>query len=229
MRTFLFLAIALVTAGSFQSTNPAATAGEKPVTADWEALFKDKSMKGWEGLKEHWSFSQEGLVGTNLPDGLPYRTFLCSKKKYQDFEIRFQVRLKGPAEANSGFNFRSRILDRDKFTVSGPQADIGQQVWGALSSEFIPGKPSTAIRLAPMAVLAKVKQQNFNDYTVKCVGNHVTIKLNGEITVDDDFPWMAKEGIIAWQIHVNPTEVTFRNVQIRDLSAEPLLRAVEKK
>src|SRR5262249_52764052 len=57
-----------------------------------------------------------------------------------------------------------------------------------------------------------------NDYFVKCVGQHVTMKLNGETTVDADVPWMQKDGIIAWQIHVNPTEATFRNIQIREPS-----------
>jgi hypothetical protein len=30
---------------------------------------------------------------------------------------------------------------------------------------------------------------------------------------------MQKDGILAWQIHVNPTEVTFRNIQIREPSS----------
>ena len=140
------------------------------------------------------------------------------------------MRVKGPATGNrgpnSGLNFRSKILDRKKFTVSGPQADIGQKFWGALSFEFIPGKVSTAIKWAPEKVLAKVKTKDFNDYYVKCVGKHVTIKLNGETTVDDDFAWMEDEGIIAWQVHANPTEVTFRYIQIKDLSVR-LLPIVE--
>jgi hypothetical protein len=223
MRAFFFLGIPLLAVGFLQFTTftPADGGGKKPVAADWDELFNDKKMTAWEGLSQHWAFAQEGLVGSNLPNGLRFRTFLCSKKEYKDFEIRFQVRVRGPAKANSGLNFRSKVLDRDRFTVSGPQADIGEQYWGALSSEFIPGKPSTALRLAPAAVLAKVKQQDFNEYYVKCVGKHVTIKLNGEVTVDEDLPWMAEGGIIAWQIHANPTEVTFRNVRIRDLSSGP--------
>jgi hypothetical protein len=194
---------------------------EKPDAKDtgWQPFFPKDDLSEQEYLQKHWSLANGELVGTNLPRGLPYRTFLCSKKKYKDFEIKFQVRLKGPVNANSGLNFRSKILDRKKFTVSGPQADIGQSYWGALSSEFIPGRPSTVIKGAPAKVLAKVKAKEFNDYYVKCVGKHVTIKLNGEISVDDDFPWMEAEGIIAWQVHANPTEVTFRDIQIRDLTA----------
>jgi hypothetical protein len=185
----------------------------------WRALFKEDDLTDWEGLIRHWTLKKGELVGTNLPGGLPYRTFLCSKKKYKDFEIKFQVRVKGPrGRGNSGFNFRSEILDRTKFNVSGAQADIGEQYWGALTSEFVPRMPAVPQIRAPKEVLAKVKSEDFNDYYIKCVGQHVTIKLNGETTADADVPWMQKEGIIAWQIHVNPTEVTFRDIQLHDLS-----------
>jgi hypothetical protein len=55
---------------------------------------------------------------------------------------------------------------------------------------------------------------------VKCVGKHVTIKVNGETTVDEDFEKMPLEGIIAFQIHAGvPTmEVTFKNIEFKDLS-----------
>ena len=64
--------------------------------APWRPLFKDDDLKEWEGLMRHWTLKKGELVGSNLPDGLPYRTFLCSKKKHKDFEIKFQVRVKGP-------------------------------------------------------------------------------------------------------------------------------------
>jgi hypothetical protein len=47
----------------------------------------------------------------------------------------------------------------------------------------------------------------------------VTIKLNGATTVDDDFDKMPERGIIAWQLHQGQSmEVTFRNIQFKDLS-----------
>lgn len=194
-----------------------ASAGEKE--EGWVPLFKGDDLSQWDGLMKHWTLEQAVLTGTNMPKGLPFRTFLCSKKRYKDFEIRFQVWIKGGPTGNSGVNFRSEILDKTKFTVSGPQADMGGDArnnwWGSLSSEFIPGKPSTAIVPAPKAIQAKVKKDGFNDYYVKCVGKRITMKLNGETTVDDNFPFIHDDGIIAFQIHVNPTEVVFRKVEIR--------------
>jgi hypothetical protein len=224
MKTTFFLAVLLplgLIGSEFGFSLSKASDESEPAAGEttWRPLFQEDDLTDWEGLLRHWTLQKGELVGTNLPGGLPYRTFLCSKKKYKDFEIRFQVRVKGPrGRANSGFNFRSEILDRNKFNLSGAQADIGEQYWGALTSEFVPGKPSVPQIWAPKEVRAKVKPEDFNDYYVKCVGQHVTIKLNGETTVDADVPWMQKEGIIGWQIHVNPTEVTFRNIQFRDLS-----------
>ena len=64
-----------------------------------------------------------------------------------------------------------------------------------------------------------LKKDDFNDYYIKCVGKHVTIKLNGETTVDDDFAKMPDEGIIAWQLHAGkPMEVTFKNIEFKELT-----------
>ena len=67
-----------------------------------------------------------------------------------------------------------------------------------------------------------LKEGHFNDYYIKCLGKHVTIKLNGHTTVDDDFPTMPSDGIIAWQIHAGPPMVViFRNIAFVDLRNTP--------
>jgi hypothetical protein len=67
-----------------------------------------------------------------------------------------------------------------------------------------------------------LKPDDFNDYSIRCVGKHVTIKLNGETTVDDDFAKMPEDGIIAWQLHAGfpSMEVTFKDIKFKDLSAK---------
>ena len=73
---------------------------------------------------------------------------------------------------------------------------------------------------APRDVVEKVlKKDDFNDYYIKCVDKHVTIKLNGETTVDNDFAKMPDDGIIAWQMHAGypAMEVTFKNIKFKDL------------
>src|SRR5436305_14744954 len=65
--------------------------------------FVPKDLSGWEGLSEYWSIKDGALVGSTFPDGGKFNTFLCSKKKYKDFALHFQVRLKGKGwTGNSG-------------------------------------------------------------------------------------------------------------------------------
>jgi hypothetical protein len=190
-----------------------------PGRADAPAeFFNGKDLAGWEGLKEYWSVKDGALVGDTGPDGIKFNTFLCSQKKYKDFELKFQVRLKD-GKGNSGVQIRSEIANPQRFAVRGPQCDIGAIYWGSLYGELFGGM----MQAAPPDVVKKVlKPDDFNDYYIKCVGKHVTIKLNGETTVDGDFPKMPDEGIIAWQLHGNmgAMEVTFKNIQFKDLSAK---------
>src|SRR5215475_4210769 len=94
--------------------------------------FIDKDLSGWEGIKEYWSVKDGALVGYTEKDP-GFNTFLCSKKTYKDFEMSFEVRLKDGI-GNSGVQIRSKMVDKDrkKFTVHGPQCDIGQGYWGSL-------------------------------------------------------------------------------------------------
>jgi hypothetical protein len=178
-------------------------------------FFNGKNLDGWEGLMQYWSVKDGAIVGYT-PEDPGHNTFLCSKKKYRDFELRFKIRLKDGV-GNSGVQIRSRLLDAEKFTVGGPQCDIGQQYWGSLYGENFGGMMKAS---DPDLVKRVLKPTDFNDYAIRCVGKHVTIKLNGETTVDDDFPKMPDEGIIAWQLHAGfkSMEVTFKDIRFKEVS-----------
>lgn len=189
---------------------------------DTAAFFNGKDLTGWQGLEKYWKVENGAIVGGSA-EKIPFNTFLCSKKKYKDFELKFQVRLKG---ANSGVQIRSVIFDMDRLAVLGPQCDMGGGYWGSLYGEHFDGTPFVAgkiprggmMQAAPKEIQSKVKAEEFNDYFIRCVGKHVTIKLNGETTVDADFPILYEDGIIAWQVHSGgPLEVTFRNIEFREL------------
>lgn len=189
---------------------------------DMDGFFNGKNLDGWEGLiDKYWSVKDGAIVGAT-PEGLKFNTFLCTKKKYKDFELQFEVRLTG-AQANSGVQIRSELKNREQFVVWGPQCDMGQQYWGSLFGEHFGGKkPGDHMLLKgadPKVIARVVKEQEFNSYSIKVVGKHVTIKLNGETTVDDDIPVLPDEGIIALQIHSGPAmEVVFRKIRFTDLS-----------
>jgi hypothetical protein len=189
-------------------------------------FFNGKDLTGWEGLEEYWTVKDGTLTGAHK--GLSFNTFLCSKHKFSDFEMKFQVKLTGGG-ANSGIQIRSHIHDAKKFAVTGPQCDMGGPYWGSLYGENFGGM----MKAADGKLVEKIlKKDDFNDYYIKCVGQHVTIKLNGETTVDQDFDkaWaeggkgrkeLPADGIIAFQLHATGSpgmSAEFRHIQFKDLS-----------
>jgi hypothetical protein len=193
-------------------------AGIYPKYRGAPAFFNGKDLEGWEGLTEYWSVKGGAIVGAS-PRGAKFSTFLCSKNKYKDFELSFQVKLTGKGwTGNSGVNVRSKVFDKTKLSVKGPQCDMGQYYWGCLFDELT----YKMMKVADATLVKKMlKANDFNDYHVKCVGKHVTIKLNGVATVDDVFDDMPAEGIIAWQLHAGaPMQVIFRNIEFKELSKD---------
>jgi hypothetical protein len=188
-------------------------ADDKPSAAEF---FDGKTLAGWDGLMKYWSVQDGAIVGSTMPSGINFNTFLCSKQKFKDFEMSFQIRLKD-GKGNSGVQIRSEIHNPKTFAVKGPQCDIGEGYWGSLYGEEMGGM----MQAAPKDKIASaVKSADFNDYHIRCVGQHVTIKINGTTMVDGDFPKAPAEGIIAFQIHGGgPMEVTFRKIQFKELKS----------
>lgn len=171
----------------------------------------------WEGLPQYWKV--EGTTVTGKAEKDPgFNTFLCSKKKYGDFELSFKVKLEG-GKGNSGVQVRSKVADgekdKGKFIVAGPQCDIGAQYWGSLYGERFGGM----MKAAPAdKVKAKVKPAEFNDYSIRVVGKKVTIKVNGEAMVDEEFAKLPDDGIIAFQLHAGgPMTVVYQDIKFTDL------------
>lgn len=178
-----------------------------------EPLFNGQDLSTFEGLiAEHWKVADGAIVGS-APQGLKFNTFLCSRKKYGDFELSFQVKM--TPGANSGVQIRSFIHEPKTFAVTGPQCDIGQQYWGSLYGEHFGGMMKAA---DPAVVNRVVKEGDWIDYDIRAVGKRITIKLGGETTVDGEFEKAPDTGIIAFQIHSGgPMEVVFRNIRFKEL------------
>ncbi len=196
----------------------AKNAEEKKSADGSREFFNGKDFTGWEGLTDKfWSVKDKAIVGSTHPDGNKFNTFLCSKKKYKDFELKFKVKLTGKGwSGNSGVQIRSKIHDMKHFAVTGPQCDMGDVHWGSLYGENFGGMMKAADK---DKVTKALKKNDFNDYYIKCVGKHVTIKLNGVTTIDDDVEKLPDEGIIAWQLHGGPAmEVIFKEIHFKDLS-----------
>ncbi len=183
---------------------------------DTEEFLKPEN---WEGRSDLFKLDPKArtIVGETMEDP-KYNTFFCTKKKYGDFELSYKVQLRDGI-GNSGVQVRSVLKDNKKFVVNGPQVDVGKGYFGAMYGEGVGG----------YLVKAKkdvAKEKEFNDYHVVVKGNHITVKVNGEVTVDQDFPHNNKknpapdEGIIAIQVHGGFPQMRaeFKDIKFTDLS-----------
>lgn len=175
------------------------------------SLFNGKDLAGWTGSSSHWKVEDGEIVGTTK--GLTYNTFLISDKDYGDFELRFKARLD---QNNSGVQFRSKVVDPEKFVMAGYQADIAPNYWGLLYEEKLRGMLDFK---KDVKGLAKVGE--WADYVIRAKGPHLTITVNGVQTVDyteKDDKAGAKSGKIGLQLHAGvPMTVRFKDLVLRPL------------
>lgn len=177
----------------------------------------------WEGRKDIWTVEKGKITGETKEDP-KYNTFLCSKKKYGDFELTYKVKLTDDV-GNSGVQVRSERFDKggpdDKqpFRVKGPQVDAAKGYHGLLYGEQVGGYMKK-----PTKDFSKAKE--FNEYKVVVKGNHYSISVNGEMANEGDFPDNGgknpapAEGIIAFQAHAGykAMKVEFTDIKFVDLS-----------
>ena len=179
----------------------------------------------WHGRTDIWKLDPKGrtVVGETTEDP-KYNTFFCSKKKYSDFELTCKVQLRD-AVGNSGVQIRSTLVDDKKFVVRGPQVDVGKGYWGSLYGEGVGGMMKAS---DPAKIKKAVKETEFNEYKIVAKGTKITITVNGETMVDQDFPTLPgkdmkpapTEGIIAFQAHAGypKMRVEFKDIKFTDLS-----------
>ncbi|AMV28665.1 hypothetical protein VT84_29945 [Gemmata sp. SH-PL17] len=189
---------------------------------DTEDFLKPEN---WEGRTDLWKVDPKAktVVGETTEDP-KYNTFFCSKKKYSDFELSCKVQLRDGV-GNSGVQIRSELFDAKMFKVKGPQVDVGKGYWGSLYGEGVGGMMKAS---SPDTIKKAVKESEFNDYLIVAKGTKITIKINGETMVDQDFAKLPgkdakdapKDGIIAFQVHSGypKMRVEFKDIKFTDLS-----------
>ncbi|MDP3069517.1 MAG: DUF1080 domain-containing protein [Opitutaceae bacterium] len=97
--------------------------------AGFKSIFDGKTLAGWDGNKEVWSVRDGALTGqTTAEKGIKANTFLVyTGGQPENFELRLMFRLTAQNpdnRANSGVQYRSKVLDAATFVVGGYQADI---------------------------------------------------------------------------------------------------------
>jgi hypothetical protein len=219
------------------------------VPAGAQRIFDGRSLGGWQEDPKLWTV-EDGAITGRTTDAAPIEenAFLVWKGGVvRNFELRLQFRFRDVNEkrtANSGVQYRSRVLDAAKGIVGGYQADMdaGGRYVGMLYEERgrgILSKPGERVRLSPVpaggkfapevlgatapadAVAAAFRLEDWNDLVITAVGNRLVHRVNGVITsdvTDLDPGAAASEGVLALQLHKGPA----MTIQFRNLGLTPL-------
>ena len=189
----------------------------------WCSLFDGKTLDGWVQHNGTATYQvEEGTVLGKTSEGSP-NSFLCTKKDYSDFELKFEVKVDD--RLNSGVQIRSvSKKEIKKGRVHGPQVEIATNgTAGFVYGEGLGTGWLSEDRSDPKAQAAFKKGQ-WNAYVVKAVGKSIKTWVNDVPVADlvDEKSGMMK-GFIGLQVHgikrgTGPYEVRWRNIQIKDLS-----------
>ena len=141
--------------------------------------------------------------------------------------------------ANSGIQYRSKVVNPANWVVHGYQADMeaGPTYTGILYEEGLRGVLAERGQKVVLGqdgkkqvvgsvgnaseIEASIKKGDWNDYVVIAQGNHLQQFVNGKQTidvVDEDTAKRALSGVLALQLHAgSPMMVQFRNVRLKKL------------
>jgi hypothetical protein len=112
--------------------------------------------------------------------------------------------------------FRSKIIDPEKFVMAGYQADIAPNYWGLLYEEKGRGMLDFNKDVKGLA-----KTGEWIDFVVRAQGPNITITCNGTETVryvEQDAEKGAKTGKIGLQLHGGPPmKVSFKDIVLNEL------------
>jgi hypothetical protein len=194
----------------------ASTAGDR----GWVTPGNGKDLEGWEQINgsAKYEVKDGAIVGTSVPNSP--NSFLCTKKRYSDFELEFEVKV--DKELNSGVQIRSESKpEYQNGRVHGYQVEIAVGGFsGGIYDEARRGKFLNADKPTE-EIRALLKENAWNKYRVVCQGDRIQTWVNGRQVTDlkDD---MTRTGFIGLQVHgvgnrTEPLQVQWRNLRLREL------------
>jgi hypothetical protein len=217
---------------------------DRPAEQGFVRIFDGKDLTGWEGEPKLWSVKDGAITGQTTAENPAKRnTFLVwTNGTVEDFELRCSFKLvPGDAKgfANSGVQYRSKVVDPSYWVVHGYQADMeaGKTYTGILYEEGIrgimagrgekvvwtkDGKKQVVGSVGDAdAIEASLKKGDWNDYIILAKGNHLQQFINGKQTIDvtdEDEAKRSMSGVLALQLHAGPPMMAqFKNIRLKKL------------
>ncbi len=205
-------------------------------SAQEKSLFDGKTLEGWKGSPEVWSVKDGAITASVADKQLKYNTFLIWQGgDVSDFEFTCKYKMVGN---NSGIQYRSKVLDAEKFICGGYQADIDASLKFSGINYEEKGRGILAQRGQRVTIAAdeskkiesvgdagelgkKIKKEDWNDYRVVAKGNHLQHYINGVLmseVIDNQADKAAASGVLALQAHTGPAmTVQFKELKLKEL------------
>lgn len=183
-------------------------------TVEWVSLFDGKSLSGWEALPGgQWSVKDGYILGFQ-EKAEKRHGMLLSKQTYSDFIVKLKYRAN---KGNSGFYFRVNKVDH-KVSVKGFQAEVDSRGNGQGGLYETLGR-AWVIKPKKEFVDSFYKLGEWNEMTVRAVGRHVVVKVNGVKTAELKNDPGNLEGHFGLQLHGGQDmDVQYKDIMIQDLS-----------
>jgi hypothetical protein len=208
------------------------------------SMFNGTDLSGWDGATNLWSVKDGAIIGqTTAENPAKENTFLVwTNGQPGDFEMRCSFKIMAGNNvgfANSGVQYRSKVVKPSYWVVAGYQADMeaGPNYTGGLYEEkgrgilakrgqkvliHADGKLEVTGSLGDSAKLEdEIRKGDWNDYVIIAKGNHLEQFINGKQmidVIDEQTEKAATSGVIALQLHHGPSmTVEFKNLRIKEL------------
>ncbi len=198
-------------------------------------IFNGKDLTGWEGDAGLWTVEDGAITGTTTEKRLPFNKFLFWRGgKPANFELKAKVRMFGGS--NSGIQYRSQERPNiGAFAAAGYQMDIhpeaanngmlyderGRGIVAQVGQQVIISENGDRHVSKLPETPPAIKLDEWNDYEIIAVGNHLIHKINGKTTVDvidHQTSQRELEGVIALQVHVGPAmKIQFKDFVLKTL------------
>ena len=183
-------------------------------------LFDGLTFNGWEGdTLNTWRIEDNMIIGGSLIKNVPENNFLCTRRSYRNFILKFKIKLVGhEGFINAGLQFRSVRATNPSNEMIGYQADWGKDYWASLYDESRRNKTLASPDSAK--VLTWIKQNDWNDYVILANNNRISLFINGHKSVDylELDTSIPLSGLIGLQIHGGgKAEVYFKELYIKEL------------
>jgi hypothetical protein len=184
------------------------------------SLFDGYTFNGWEGdTLNTWRIEDNMIIGGSLIKNVPENNFLCTRRSYSNFILKFKIKLVGyEGFINAGLQFRSVRATNPSNEMIGYQADWGKEYWASLYDESRRNKTLASPDSAK--VLTWIKQNDWNDYVILANNNRIRLFINGHKSVDylELDTSIPLSGLIGLQIHGGgKAEVYFKELYIKEL------------